>query len=468
MDSGQLPVKGYFRRMFPDLKPFRPAPEPLTELASVLVDLVDDVNGGGTKVPFAGYTYLGQFIDHDLTLNLTSVNDSAKIPPEKTPNFHTALLDLDHLYGDGPGRADGIFEGRESSEIFAIGETVPSNRPRDLPRDPNGVAITNDPRSDETLILAQLHVLFMRFHNAVLAWLDQTRTDGHFPAGESNYDVTRRIVIWHYQWIVLNEYLPAVLHPETLRAEFQAHPIKQELLDIPIEFSVAAFRFGHSMVRNAYRRISDHSPEDPTSIATLFRLTGAAGGTQPNVADVWIIEWARFFPGLGPSALVNFARKIDTRIARDLHNLPPLSLGDPPDLAARSLVRGANIGLPTGQDVARELGIPVLQPDEVATAACKKIIEDNGFDYKTPLWYYILRESELRTDGNTLGATGSRIVARVILDALRADPNSILSQETRPWTPFLPSKSSGEFQMHDLITFVDKWTDELSSVSENG
>jgi hypothetical protein len=452
--------EGYFRRMFPDLRPFRPPRDALEKLAACMVDKIDDVNGGSTKVPFAGYTYLGQFIDHDLTLTSTSVNDSAKIPPEKTPNFHTAILDLDHLYGDGPGSKDGIFEGRERAETFKLGETIPSNRQRDLPRDSNGLPKANDPRSDETLILAQLHVLFLRFHNAVLAWLIQTTSNDHLPTGGSPYEMARRIVIWHYQWIVLNEYLPAVLHAETLQRELQTYKSTETIFDIPVEFSVAAFRFGHSMVRNAYRRISiNRAPEDPTSIATLFRLTGAAGGANPGLPDVWIIEWARFFPALGPSALVNFARKIDTRLAQDLHNLPPSPVGDPPDLAARSLIRGANVGLPTGQDVACQLGIPVLKPDEIATPASKEVIENNGFDRKTPLWYYILREAELRTEGKTLGPTGTRIVARVILDALRADPDSILNQEPGTWLPFLPSDRPTDFRMRDLVTFAGKWAE---------
>jgi hypothetical protein len=448
--------------MFSDLQPFQPPKVALEKLAACLVDEIDDTIGGSTKVPFAGYTYLGQFVDHDLNLTLISVSESEHIPPEKTPNYHSAVLDLDHLYGDGPGCENGVFENSQGGPIFALGKTIPDNQKRDLPRDSNGLPKTNDPRSDETLILAQLHVLFLRFHNAVVAWLSQAARNNDLPKNKSRYETVRRIVIWHYQWIVLNEYLPAVLHPDTLAKEFQTQQPRKTALDIPVEFSVAAFRFGHSMVRNAYRRITvKPAPEDPTSIATLFMLTGAAGGAKPNLPDVWLIDWARFFPELGPSALVNFARKIDTRLAKTLHNLPSSSVGDPPDLAARSLIRGSNVGLPTGQDVAARLGIPLLKAEEIASPACTEVIEENGFDCKTPLWYYILREAELRTDGKTLGPTGTCIVSRIILDALRGDPDSILNQKPGRWVPFLPSDTPGAFRMCDLVNFVDKWADRV-------
>ena len=193
-----------------------------------------------------------------------------------------------------------------------------------MPRDADGIPKANDPRSDETLLLAQLHVLFLRFHNAVLAWLEQTKRNVHIANRAEPYAKARRVVIWHYQWIVLNEYLPAVLDAEALQKELEAQSSANGIPDIPVEFSVAAFRFGHSMVRNAYRRITfGRAPEEPTTLATLFRLTGAGGGAKPNVPDAWLVEWSSFFSGLGPSSLVNVARKIDTRLAKDLHNLPP-------------------------------------------------------------------------------------------------------------------------------------------------
>jgi hypothetical protein len=444
--------------MFPTLKRFRPPKEALEELGRCMVDPIDDLNGGSTEDAFAGYTYFGQFIDHDLTLTTTSVTDSETIPPDETPNFHTPILDLDHLYADGPKDENGVFEGSRGAETFALGRTVPNNQKRDLPRDADGVPKANDPRSDETLLLAQLHVLFLRFHNAVLAWLKERKRNVHIAGRATPYTKARRVVIWHYQWIVLNEYLPAVLEAEALQKEIEARSSANPIREIPVEFSVAAFRFGHSMVRNAYRRITvGRAPEDPTPLATLFRLTGAGGGAKPNLPDAWLLNWASFFPGLGASSLVNVARKIDTRIARALHHLPPLNPGDPPDLAARTLIRGANVGLPTGQDVADRLGIPCLHCDQIATPECKDVIEENGFDTETPLWYYVLREAEIRTGGKKLGPTGSRIVASVILGALRGDPASILNRETKPWTPFLPSRRSGDFRMSDMVKFTNKW-----------
>ena len=430
----------------------------------------------------AGYTYLGQFIDHDLTLDLTPLRLAGKRPVTETPNFRSARLDLDQVYGGGPDLSPFLYQRNclRGEERFLLGLTVPSFDDGrsfkasldDLPRNSEGVALTADPRQDENLILAQLHVAFLKLHNLVMERPNLLEASKHYRAAGSTFEAARRLVRWHYQWIVRHDFLQNVLDPQIFEqmTDEESKAARHRLRDfeIPVEFSVAAFRFGHSMVRDEYFVNDAHMD---VSLENLLQMTDMHAESGNGLSADWVVDWKRFF-FVGPGKhSARRSRAIDTRIAQALHGMPmnlvrpsrvalasksPFAL-EMTNLPVRTLLRGARVGLPSGQDVAGRLGFQVLNPDEVAEGPDKEILRRYGHDRDTPLWYYILKEAELYGKGQRLGPTGSKLVADVISAALLNDPESYLSVDSK-WVPTMPAKIPGSFGMADLLLFVNELT----------
>lgn len=431
----------------------------------------------------AGYTYFGQFIDHDLTFDITPL---ARAQPcaERTPNFRSPILDLDQLYGGGPTVSPFLYQRGyqyRGKEHFLIGNTVLPDGKKgpdgDLPRNPEGVALVGDPREDENLIIAQLHVVFLKFHNRVIEGLEKgssSSLQSVGPNGGTLFEQARRLVIWTYQYIVINDFLSLLMDKQILnrmvepRAERDKSGSKPFL--IPIEFSVAAFRFGHTMVRDFYILNKAHE-NPPASLADLLFHTGMAGGIQNTLGNEWVISWENFFY-LGNPPRYNSAQTIKTKVAAGLHDLPPevlrlfsasigarkrqaeLSACPGPNanlpLPVRTLLRGARMGLPSGQDIAKAIGVPDSGVPDFLTAPSEQVavLEEYKLLNDTPLWYYILKEAEQPPRrGKYLGPVGSHIVATVIVGALRADQNSYLSIDPN-WTPAFR-------QMSEIINFVN-------------
>lgn len=455
---------GKFGRMFAHLPPFRPEAARLVALGKAMIeaDPLDEA-GDNVAVP-AGFTYLGQFIDHDITFDTTPLTEAA-MDPLALDNFRSPKLDLDCLYGLGPAAQPYLYTRESKRTKFALGRTREEpDRPRptlpsrdnDLPRlgvgtdgATGGFALIGDPRNDENLIVAQTHVAFLKFHNKVV---------DHLGAG-ATFPEARRTVVWHYQWIVLHDFLARLIEPpvldDVLVSGRRFYTFCQYTY-IPVEFSAAAYRLGHAMVREQY----NYNRIFPD--AKLFQLllfTGLSGTAVP-VPSNWIIDWRRFFKGLPkPPGLVeqfNFSRKLDPLVAPKLHDLP-LHATDPDHnrLPVRNLLRGVSLGLPSGQTVARYLGAPVLTPDEIATGPDGQVAREQGFDLETPLWYYVLKEAQVLAGGARLGPVGSRILAEVFVGLLQGDPGSFLSLEPN-WRPTLPAASGGTFTMADLLTLVNE------------
>jgi hypothetical protein len=474
--------------MFPGLgrKPSRPLAdfeEGLTELGRAMVDRELPVEAESQPdLPTAGYTYLGQFIDHDLTLDLTPLA-SANPDVEGTSNFRTPFLDLDHVYGGGPALSPFLYEnGARGAERFLIGRTKDDPElAEDLPRNAQGVALTGDPRQDENLILAQLHVAFLKLHNIIVG--DRALLEAspwYRRRGETDFAVARRIVTWHYQWAVRHDYLAQVLDPDVFEKlpELESAKLSSPPRDsrIPVEFSVAAFRFGHSMVRDQYKTGVNHRHNE-VRLPDLLALTGSMGGACPALPAEWIVSWDRFFLRQGgDTAHLNRTRKIDTQIANALHHVEQLTTqpfgartppgGPPSELPVRTLLRGARVDLPSGEDVAREINsranwVGTLSPDEIVAGDHEHILTNPRYGLlgNTPLWYYLLKEAEVHKNGDgqpgrSLGPLGSYLVADVILDALAADSDSYLSVPN--WTPTIPPMVGGEGpSISDVLTFID-------------
>jgi hypothetical protein len=299
--------------------------------------------------------------------------------------------------------------------------------------------LIGDKRNDENLIIAQLHVAFLRAHNAIAA-------QGH------TFDEVRRILRRHYQWIVTRDFLPRICDPwivsEILfggNRVFQPNP---DDLFMPFEFSVAAYRFGHSMVRPTYHYNSDFPRAALKDLFTLTALSGDLGGT-PTLPEKWIIEWKNFVDGGA-----NRARPIDTSLSRELFNLTEFKKPMPEArLSVRNLLRGYMLRLPTGQAVASALGLKVLRPEDIEAVASSvsdaqlASVRDGGFSERTPLWYYILAEAAAESTGR-LGPVGSTIVAEVLIGLIRGSKDSILREPG--WKPTLGG-TPGLFTLRDLL-----------------
>jgi hypothetical protein len=272
---------------------------------------------------------------------------------------------------------------------------------------------------------------------------------------ETTFEAAQRIVRWHYQWIVVHDYLRRSVGAPMLglvldesgpipKVNRQFYEWKHDPY-MPVEFSVAAFRFGHSQIRARYK-LNTTVPVLPVFGPEPVRQNPLAhfGGFR-NLPAQWTIEWDRFFElnGAGTAGNRQQTRLIDTNLAGPLITLPPEIGGDVPSLAIRNLTRGARLLLPSGQAVAQHMGAPVLSDGELG-------LPGGG---PAPLWYYVLKESEIQANGRHLGEVGGRIVAEVLVGLLEKDASSYLRNEPG-WKPFLPAAAADDFTLADLIAFA--------------
>jgi hypothetical protein len=445
--NGSQP-KGYYSRLFrpPVEAVANGQEEKLIKLGSAMRY---DIEREGTLTPRVGYTYFGQFVGHDLTHDTTPI-EGPYLDPELTPNYRTRYLDLDHIYGGGPEHSPNLYQSELGAEVFKLGATTPGEYLRDLPME-NGTILIGDTRNLINLILRQLHVVFLKFHNEAVKQLSAKPPTiigaDHLGSG-TIFERAQRLVRWHYQWIVRHDFLPRILHPSVWShggriARQRSKP--KDGFSIPIEFSLAAFRFGHSMVRNAYGL---NCRQKRVEIAELMAL-----GQNPSpLQDDFIIEWGRFFDGLPASGPVASSSYLDTSIAAPLHGLSSSTLrlcskmersAKPASLPLRTLLRGARAGLPSGQEVAETLvqermikAEDFLTSSELTRNTCDhsgSVLRNVGLEHNTPLFYYLLKEAEIRGLGRTLGPIGSYIVAEVIQRALEADPEGYMSVVGPNW-----------------------------------
>jgi hypothetical protein len=318
----------------------------------------------------------------------------------------------------------------------------------DLQRNAQGRALIGDPRNDENLIVSQLQLLFVRFHAKVV---DKVRKDRKLEGGEL-FAEAQRLVRWHYQWIVTHDFLDRIAGKPARDAAFAARRffIWQSDPYMPVEFSGAAYRFGHSMVRPEYS-LNESIVDIPLFVdADKPGPLEHLGGFR-RLPGLWSVDWSFFFKT--SSRKPQLSRRIDTHLSAPLFKLPIGADAGRHALAQLNLRRGRALGLPSGQEVAGAMGVaPLTGADLGLDAIGLPAAGKATLKAATPLWYYLLREAELG-GGEHLGPVGGTIVAEVLVGLLQGDPLSYLRQ--RPgWTPELPGAAAGEFTMADLVKFT--------------
>lgn len=493
-----------FTRMFPDLPTFaqqtdgaRQAVQQLARrhgildaddnlsdpLQSIINPAVFSPHNPDNPNMTAGMTFLGQFLDHDITFDKKSLLN-ANVAPMRTVNFRTAAFDLDSVYGDGPAGSPELYDA-SSGRIKFILQAIPGSETvsrhgavrNDVPRDATGTAIVAESRNDENVVISQMQVAILSFHNAVTDYL--AAQPAYQDASASRiFSAARRVVTWHYQWIILHEFLPRTIGQQRLDQIMQQglkyyqvrDPVNRfrsadghEMPRIPIEFSAAAFRFGHSQIRPSYRLNFGATGGAPFFV---FLFDDAQDPASPDPTDLRggkraprrFVDWQTFFDFGDGNARPN--KRIDSKLSSVLMALPGSrapSPGLPSDgvqsLPARTLSRHVNFGIPSGQAVARKMQLPVLAPSALSDYAPYALDSQTTMDTSTPLFLYILKEAEVLEDGMRLGPVGARIVGEVFVGLLKEDRASYLSADPG-WKPTLPSATKGGFRMKDLLTFA--------------
>ena len=453
LQHGNFPAKS-FKRLFPNLNPLLATPEDLRTLVLLMRDDIKPRLPAGDERNYSGLTYLGQFIDHDLTREKLTQLDGGAVSVDNLVNERTSWFDLDSLYGENNQylNAFGLFDFLTN----AVGE-------EDFLRNPNGTAIIGDPRNEENLIVAGLHFVFLKFHNRVITDLKNNNPNMLLP---QLIVESKKIVQWHYQFIVVTQFLKDITGKYYSRLfDVQTnrpviHPAISALgSSLPIEFSGAIYRFGHSLVRDGYyiNELFDLFPLFDPVLPDLV-------GFRPRPVKQ-VIDWSMFFPFPFTKGFQEW-EGIDTIIVNSLFQLPiPVTAGEP-ILPLRSLIRGTVYGLPSGQDLARAFGIP---ENEILSVSNGNLVFQslNGiapqpdldllnskFGESTPLLYYILMEAWVYGNGESLGPLGSLVIGGVFLNLLVSNPESYLNNNFSPVQGLFGCVKNNEYYMTELITYA--------------
>jgi hypothetical protein len=439
--AGDTPPAGGYRRLFPELEPLDCEDDALHALgraggacdaaaAAVGVGAGPDARGA------AGWPVFGQLVAHDLTADRSPLTHHAELAEVR--NARSPRANLECVYGDGPAGMPFLYDRDDPAKLLVGLGRNDAGRPADLPRNPQGVALVGDPRNDVHLLMSQLHVAMLRLHNGLV---DRLRGDGTVEV--ELLAAARRVATWHYQWVLLTDFLPrlvgAELAGQLLAGGARYYRPAPGAAWIPLEFADAAYRYGHGQVRDRYQVNRDAAPVPLLPDLLGFRPVPAA----------LVVDWAYLFdlPGRPPAQR---AKRIDGRLAASLIQLPRAISGvegdhDYASLAVRDLQRGQGVGLPSGEAVARRLGVEPLPPEQVGLGQV-------GWRLETPRWFYLLKEAEHRGGGERLGPVGGRLVGEVLIGIVDADGESYRAVDPG-WRPTLPAARAGEFGLADLLAF---------------
>jgi hypothetical protein len=445
----------------------------LDKLGDLMGDAGRETGINDSPIP-AGFTYVGQFVDHDITLDVHSKLDAAT-NAETINNMRSPSLELDSLYARGPALDPFLYDlpsapAPPTAIKFALGSNQ-QNGPGgpggnagaagmiqqsdfDVPRIHNPInpaaasltAVVGDPRNDENLIVSQFHHAMLRLHNRVVDRLVTQNFSGDI------FVEAKRLVTHHFQWAVVHDFLHRICGAQAVTDAMQSvvappgSPFR-----MPVEFSVAAYRFGHSMIRDRYWLNHNFIDQPLSDVFAFIR--------KPHlpVRSNWVIDFNAFFQTGVPVPVFNSARKIDSVLANGLESLPGFN-GMMAVLARRNLLRGLALGLPSGQAMAGFLGLPKMTAAQLTAGLPANevaVLNASGGRLlkKTPLWYYVLREAAVLQQGDQLGPVGAAIVARTFVRLLKRDGSSYLHWPGG-FTPSLPATTQGQFTFADLLVFA--------------
>jgi hypothetical protein len=376
----------------------------------------------------AGWPFWGQYIAHDITADRSPLERHSH---GDVKNFRRAQLNLECLYGAGPKGAPYIYDWNDNS-LFNL-----SSSGWDLPRNSQSIAIIADPRNDSHLIVNQLQVSLKRAHNRAVNKIRKENGAMH-----DVFEAARQQLIWHYQWIIVNEFLPQLIWQELvhkfLNTSLEMLPAKDKML--PYEFADAAYRYGHSQIRQKYK--TSPGGDDKLLFPNLL-------GFRPVSEKSFIKDWSIFFKRNDQSPCQK-AMKINGQLPDVLTDLPNeitgnISNKDFKSLANRDLQRGVLTELPSGEAAAEALEITPLSPTMLGAEI---------FNGKTPLWYYIQKEASVLQDGESLGPLGSHLVGSVLISLLKSDPDSYLNSNSS-WAPHLVAKPLCKGETYSIIHLLD-------------
>ena len=475
------------------------------------------------KLP-AAFAYFGQFLNHDLSAPVGSllqivdeIPDDFIISDKPLPgvakmwraantdeilehirNEHETPLNLDSLYGDGPFLPNGQPTSAEASALYDVqglhfilgttsepsAEVLLANAKNpleraigapDLPRKREGDALVTliaDRRNDGNLILAQLHLAMMLFHNKAVDILHP-----QYPDAAKCFAAARRLVTRHYHWCILHDFLPRILSNDILKDSID-YPRPLNRADkgkVPMEFTTAAYRFGHSLISRSYDYNSNfgtgRSMAETAQLGDLFTFTSAGkmkGADQ--LPDHWVIDWHR----MTADSPINLAHSeaIDMQFAGGMMAVVPEErIVEFQSIIARNLVRGFHRRIPFGQVLAKLYKKDALTACQIRAAMPNALAEDLQFPdadgarekrmelaKQTPAWLYFLCEAKLLEGGEKLGPVASKIIAETFVNLMDLKNGAITGENGRPWQPSQsPMKTAADqpiASLRDLLIFA--------------
>jgi hypothetical protein len=452
--------KGPFGRLFRSLPPWQsPHKDEANAIAALKAFATNSMSEkpGSSKLDNAnlpsGYTYFGQFVDHDITFDPTS-SLMRQSDPEKLENFRTPRLDLDCLYGEGPADEPFMYDEHRGG-LFLLGsvekdwtgkQSIQGSKEPDLLRNRQGRAIIGDMRNDENVIVSQFQLAMLRLHNRVVLQLvtgNPNDESTEFKFDSEVFEQAQRKVRWLYQYVVWNDFVKRIVSDKIwarVLDKMNNHKFNGTVYNwheqpfMPVEFSVAAYRFGHSLIRPGYQV---NVNEDvglgfgQDKELAIFHPDGSADSSGNIRHDLrgfrhfphrHTIQWDWFFDIDSDGPFPQPARRIDPQLSSAVFKLDEGPSPKPNMLAFLNLLRSMRLELPSGSDVARRMG---FTPHSICDP------------HEDILWHYILKESELlpgANSGKMLGPVGGTIVAEVFGGLLDGDPMSYVNNMPN-WKP---------------------------------
>ncbi len=423
----------------------------------LIVDPALSANNPDNPNHTAGTTFVGQFIDHDVTFDVASPL-GVRTEPTRTRNTRVPTLDLDSVYGGGPAVSPQLYQQSDRAKL----RIESGGLFEDVPRNANGSAIIADPRNDENLIISGLQTAFIKLHNGLVDVVRDRRLANPRDTNDV-FRVARNHTRWHYQTMILTQFLPQVIGSARLsdirrRRRFYRPTLGRAFM--PVEFQTGSYRMGHSMVRPSYRANFTGQPAGKPNSPQFFGfIFDPAQENVPDSEDLRggsraarrFIGWPTFFDFGDNNVRRN--KILDVRISTPLFHLPLFAIasGEPPtSLAERNLLRHLTWSLPSGQTLANVMGASRLSSSELAETGIGDI--SSRFLTSTPMWFYILHEAFKREDGLRLGPVGGGIVGEVLVGLLETDLTSVLYQ--LGWRPLIPVRETGKVLMQDILDFA--------------